>query len=95
LAAKSEGVGLIDCAISFKDSWAPTRGAQLSAGYTVNTHKMVARYALSAEYFDITGAPYHVSPNCRDVNRLSQCDHPVAAAENQRVEKPVIELFIE
>jgi len=26
-------------------SWARTRGAQLSAGYTVNTHKMVARYA--------------------------------------------------
>ena len=26
------------------NSWALTRGAQVSAGYTVNTHKMVARY---------------------------------------------------
>ena len=28
-----------------RNSWARTRGAQLSAGYTVNTHRMVARYA--------------------------------------------------
>jgi len=27
------------------NSWVRTRGAQLSAGYTINTHKMVARYA--------------------------------------------------
>ena len=35
--------------------WARTRGAQLSAGYTVNTHKMVARYA---PHILISAAPH-------------------------------------
>jgi len=37
-------------------SSARTRGAQLSAGYTVNTHKMLARYTTAASQSDSTHA---------------------------------------
>jgi len=43
-------VRLIRREIIFQDSRARTREAQLFAGYTVNVHKMVARYALRAGF---------------------------------------------
>jgi len=41
-----------------------TRGAQLSDGYTVNTHKMVARYAL---HIFISPAPHTVAADDVDL----------------------------
>jgi len=42
--------GQTDGQLAIWHLWARTRGAQLSAGDTVNTHKMVARYALPSAF---------------------------------------------